>query len=117
MPSLYSCRAGYEIVGQIGVPAIREKSLRLTRQLMDRAGAAGFRVNTPEADDERGGAVIVDVPNGAAVADELMRRDVIVDYRPGAGIRMAPHFYNTSAEIDHAMDTLVEVAEEQNVAR
>lgn len=109
VPSLYSCRAGYEIVGEIGVPAIREKSLRLTRQLMDRATAAGFRVNTPEADEERGGAVIIDVPNGAAAADELIRREVIVDYRPGAGIRMAPHFYNTAAEIDHAMDTLSEV--------
>ena len=110
VPSLYSCRAGYEIVGEIGVPAIRAKSLRLTRQLMDRARAEGFRVNTPEADAERGGAVIVDVPNGAAVADELIRREVIVDHRPGAGIRMAPHFYNTAEEIDHAMDTLVGIA-------
>ena len=110
VPSLYSCRAGYEIVGEIGVPAIRAKSLRLTRQLMDRARAEGFRINTPEADAERGGAVIVDVPNGAAVADELIRREVIVDHRPGAGIRMAPHFYNTVEEIDHAMDTLVSIA-------
>ena len=107
VPSLYSCRAGYEIVAEIGVPAIRAKSLRLTRQLMDRARAEGFRINTPEADAERGGAVIIDVPNGAAVADELIRREVIVDHRPGAGIRMAPHFYNTVEEIDHAMDTLV----------
>ncbi len=110
VPSLYSCRAGYEIVREIGVPAIRAKSLRLTRQLIDRARAAGFRTNTPDADEERGGAVIVDVPNGSAVADELIRREVIVDYRPGAGIRMAPHFYNTAAEIDHAMDMLVEIA-------
>ena len=110
VPSLYSARAGYEIVAEIGVPAIREKSLRLTRRLMDRATAAGFRVNTPDKDDERGGAVIVDVPNGQAVADELIRREVIVDYRPGAGIRMAPHFYNTIDEIDHAMDVLTEIA-------
>ena len=110
VPSLYSARAGYEIVGEIGVAAIREKSLRLTRRLMDRAREAGFRVNTPDADAERGGAVIIDVPGGAAVADELIRREVIVDYRPGAGIRMAPHFYNTTEEIEHAMDTLVGIA-------
>jgi kynureninase len=117
VPSLYSCRAGYEIVGEIGVPAIREKSLRLTRQLMGRAKAAGFRVNTPENDAERGGAVIIDVPNGAAVAEELMRRDVIVDHRPGAGIRVAPHFYNTAAEIDDAMDTLIEITKEHKGAQ
>ena len=63
---------------------------------MDLAREAGFRVNTPDEDAERGGAVIIDVPNGKAVADELIRREVIVDYRPGAGIRMAPHFYNTA---------------------
>jgi len=106
VPSLYSARAGYEIVAEIGVPAIREKSLRLTRRLMDLAREAGFRINTPEEDAERGGAVIIDVPDAKHAADELIRREVIVDYRPGAGIRMAPHFYNTAEEIDHAMAVL-----------
>ena len=109
VPSIYSARAGYEIVGEIGVPAIRAKSLRLTRRLMDLAAESGYRVNTPPLDDERGGAVIIDVPNGKAVADELIRREVIIDYRPGAGIRMAPHFYNTIEEIEHAMAMLDEI--------
>lgn len=109
VPSLYSARAGYEIVGEIGVAAIREKSLRLTRRLMDLAAESGYRVNTPPLDDERGGAVIIDVPDGKAVADELIRREVIIDYRPGAGIRMAPHFYNTTEEIEHAMTVLNEI--------
>jgi kynureninase len=111
VPSIYSARAGYEIVAEIGVEAIRAKSLHLTRRLMDRAKEGGFRVNTPDLDAERGGAVIIDVPNGAAVADELIRQGVIVDYRPGAGIRMAPHFYNTMGEIEHAMTTLTEIAQ------
>ena len=106
VPALYSARGGYEIVAEIGVEAIREKSLRLTRRMIEAALAAGFRVNTPTSDRERAGAVIVDVPDGENVARELIRREVIVDYRPGAGIRMAPHFYNTDAEIDHAMETL-----------
>ena len=110
VPSLYSARAGYEIVAAIGVDAIRARSLALTRRLMDAASAAGFRLNTPSDDRERGGSVIVDVPDGAAVADALIRRGVIVDHRPGAGIRMAPHFYNTEAEIDRAIDALVEIA-------
>jgi kynureninase len=110
VPSLYSARAGYEIVAEIGVPAIRARSLALTRRLMDAARAAGFRLNTPEDDAERGGSVIVDVPNGAAVADELIRRGIIIDHRPGAGIRIAPHFYNTDEEIDRAVAALVEIA-------
>ena len=109
VPSLYSARAGYEIVGAIGVPAIRERSLALTRRIIAAAQAAGYRLNTPLDDRERGGSVIIDVPNSAAVADELIKRGVIVDHRPGAGIRMAPHFYNTDAEIDHAMKTMGEI--------
>ena len=111
VPSLYSARAGYEIVAEIGVPAIREKSLRLTRRMMQMASEAGFRVNTPDRDDERGGSVIIDAPGGKAVADELIRREVIVDYRPGAGVRMAPHFYNTLEEIEHAMRMLTDICQ------
>jgi kynureninase len=80
----------------------------LTRRLIDGAVAHGYRLNTPTDDRERGGSVIIDVPNGAAIADQLIQRGVLVDYRPGAGIRMAPHFYNTEQEIDHAVTTLSE---------
>ena len=111
VPSIYSARAGYEIVREIGVPAIREKSLRLTRRMMDLATDAGFRVNTPENDAERGGTVIIDVPGAKAATDELIRREVIVDYRPGAGIRMAPHFYNTIDEVEHAMNELTSIVQ------
>jgi kynureninase len=111
VPSLYSARAGYEIVREIGVEAIRARSLQLTRRMIDLAQAAGFRINTPTADAERAGAVIVDVPNGAAVAAELIRREVIIDYRPGAGIRIAPHFYNTMAEVEHAFEMLSDIVQ------
>jgi kynureninase len=109
VPALYAARAGYEIVGEIGVEAIRQKSLRLTRRLIDHAISAGYRLNTPTEDSERAGAVIVDVPDGEAVSRELLRRNIIIDYRPGAGIRMAPHFYNTEDEVDDAMKVLGDI--------
>jgi kynureninase len=111
VPALYAARSGYEIVAEVGVPAIREKSLRLTRRIMDHASRRGYRLNTPDADAERGGAVIVDVPGGDIVSAELIRRNVIVDYRPGAGIRIAPHFYNDDRDIDTAMSVLDEIVE------
>jgi kynureninase len=112
VPSLYSARAGYEIVAEIGVPAIREKSLRLTRRLIDAAARYGWRLNTPTEDRARGGSVVIDVPNGGAVTKALLARDVIVDHRPNAGIRIAPHFYNTDADITRAVETMAEVVEE-----
>ncbi len=106
VPSLYSARAGYKIVGKIGVPAIREKSLRLTRKLIDAATRRGWTLNTPANDADRGGSVVIDVPNGATVAQELIKRNVIIDHRPDAGIRIAPHFYSTDEEVDRAIETL-----------
>ena len=47
VPALYSARSGYEIINEIGVPAIREKSVRQTTRLIELADAAGLRVNTP----------------------------------------------------------------------
>ena len=116
VPSLYSARAGYEIVNAIGVPAIRARSLQLTRRLMDAAARHGWKLNTPDHDAERGGTVVIDVPNGAAVTDELLKRQVIVDFRPNAGIRIAPHFYTTDAEIDAAIQTIEALVENRTHA-
>jgi kynureninase len=109
VPSLYAARGGYEIVNEIGIEAIRARSLRLTRLIIERAEQSGYCLNTPIQDDRRGGAVIVDVPHGAAMCQALIARNVIVDFRPGAGIRLSPHFYNTEAEVHQAMDVLDEL--------
>jgi kynureninase len=109
VPALYSARAGYEIVAEAGVPAIRARSLALTRRMIDFARARGWRLNTPDVDAERGGSVVVDVPDGARVCEALLARRIIVDYRPNAGIRLAPHFYNTAEEVDLAMETMADV--------
>ena len=91
------------------MPAIREKSLRLTRRLIDAARARGWALNTPDDDRQRGGSVVIDVPDGASVTARLIERGVIVDHRPDAGIRIAPHFYSTDAEIDRAVEVLNEL--------
>jgi kynureninase len=110
VPALYAARAGYEIIREIGVRAIRAKSLTLTRRLINFARESGFAINTPDDDGHRGGTVIIDVPNGAVVTQHLIDHGIIVDYRPGAGIRIAPHFYTTAEEIDLAVEALVSIA-------
>ncbi len=100
IPALYAALSGYEIILDVGVERIRAKSLRQTARLIELARENGFRVHSPLADAERGGTVVLDVPHGQRVTDELLRRDVLVDYRPGAGIRVAPHFYTKDEELD-----------------
>lgn len=104
VPALFAARTGYEIVEALGVDAIRRKSVRQVQLLMDRARARGLSPRTPDDPDRRGGMAILDVPNGEAVARELLRREIIVDHRPGAGIRYSPHFYTTDDEILDAID-------------
>jgi kynureninase len=106
VPAMYSARSGYEIVNQIGVTAIRQKSLHQTQHLIELADEAGFPVRSCRDDSHRGGVVVLDVPNGKQVTDELARREVLVDYRPHAGIRIAPHFYTSDEEVDHTISEI-----------
>jgi len=100
IPGLFAARSGYEIINEVGVDRIREKSIRQTSRLVELAREAGFRVNAPTNPAERGGTVAIEVPDGQAVTKELLRRDFLVDYRPRAGIRVAPHFYTKDEELD-----------------
>jgi kynureninase len=116
VPGMFAARAGYEIILAAGVDRIREKSLRQTRRLLERAAEAGYPVRTPLRDAVRGGTVTLDVPNGQEVTTELLRRDVLVDFRPGSGIRIAPHFYSTDEEVDAMIDAISSVLATQGVA-
>ncbi|GAC1415362.1 MAG: aminotransferase class V-fold PLP-dependent enzyme [Acidobacteriaceae bacterium] len=99
VPAMYSARSGYEIVNEIGVEPIRKKSIRQTELLITLADEAGLTVRSPRDPEFRGGTIILDVPQGKEVTAELGRRQILVDFRPGAGIRIAPHFYTSDEEV------------------
>jgi kynureninase len=115
VPAMYAAMSGYEIINEVGVENIRAKSLRQTARLIELAEGAGFKVNSPKDPQERGGTVVIDVPNGYEVTKELARRDCLVDFRPGAGIRVAPHFYSKDEEIDAVVQEIQKVAAQQQV--
>ena len=109
VPALYACQPGLEILNQAGISAIREKSMRLTARLFEAARAHGWRVNTPENPAERAGTVSVDCPHAPEVCRELLAREILVDYRPKAGVRLSPHFYNREEECDFAIEEMAEI--------
>ena len=106
IPAYYQAREGYRIIREVGVEAIREKAQHQTQILIDGALERGYTVNTPREFAKRGNHVTVDVPNAQAVKEELIRRGFVIDYRPGAGIRIAPHFYNTDEECRGILDEI-----------
>jgi kynureninase len=110
VPSLYAGMEGPRILREAGMHAIRAKSERQTARLVALADARGWRVHAPRDATHRGGTVAFDVPHAADVAQALLARDVVIDYRPGAGIRVAPHFYTTDDEVDrvaHEIDDIL----------
>ena len=108
VPAMYSARSGYEIVAEIGVEAIRAKSQRQTQRLIALADETGLTVRSPRNPDHRGGAIILKVDDsvGKETVAELARRQILVDFRPGAGIRIAPHFYTSEEDLIHTITEL-----------
>ena len=108
IPALYAATEGPRIVRRAGIERIREKSIRQTSRLIELADARGFTVRAPRDAARRGGTVAFDVPHAYEVAQYLLANHVIVDYRPGAGIRVAPHFYTSDEEVESAVAMIAE---------
>jgi kynureninase len=115
IPSLEAARPGTKIVAEIGIPRVREKSIRQTARLIQLADQHGWRVNTPREPQKRGGTVSIDMPDSHEVCRELLKREILVDWRPKAGVRMSPHFYNTDEELETAIAAVEEILKERAV--
>lgn len=110
IPALYAAESGYDIVHEAGVENIRAKSMRQTARLIELADEAGWRVNSPRAPETRGGSVIFDVPDAGAIVKQLEAQNILVDFRPGAGIRIGPHFFNTDRELEDVVEAIKALA-------
>ncbi len=115
IPALKVAQPGLKIICEVGVENIRQKSKCQTALLMDLAAQHGWRTNTPGNPERRAGTVSIDMPNAPQVCAELLKRDILVDYRPKAGVRFSPHFYNTDQEITSAIAAVEEILSEMKV--
>jgi kynureninase len=109
IPALFAAIEGPRIVRRAGIEKIREKSTRQTARLIALADARGYKVTAPRDAARRGGTVAFDVPHSYGVAQALLAQNVIVDYRPNAGIRVAPHFYTSDDELERAVVMIDEI--------
>ena len=111
IPALYAAQSGYKIINEIGVDRIRQKSVRQTDFLIALAEEAGFEVTSPKESARRGGTVTVAHENASSMAKELVRREFVIDYRPGAGVRISPHFYTTDEELKLVIEEMKKIRE------
>jgi len=104
IPAYCAAKPGFAIAAEIGGEALREKSLRLTGRLLALADEHGLAVGSPREEAKRGGTVCLDVPHAEQVCARLLASDVLLDFRPGVGIRLAPHHYTRDDEVDEVME-------------
>lgn len=109
IPALYAARPGVEAVLEAGIGPIRAKSVRQTSRLLGLGDERGFRCTTPRDPAHRGGTVAFDVSHGYEVSRALKARQILCDYRPGAGVRLSPHFYTRDDELDAAVGAMAEI--------
>jgi kynureninase len=109
IPGLYACEAGLDIIGQIGVEAIRSNSMRQTAKIIEMAQSRGWEVTAPLIAEVRAGTVALDLPDSENICNRLIAQDILVDYRPKAGVRISPHFYTSDEEIDAAFTAIEQI--------
>jgi len=100
IPALHAAIEGLRIIREVGIDAIRAHSMRLTARLLDKALALGWPSLTPREPERRAGTVCVNPPGAEQISRELLAHNFVIDWRPDAGIRIAPHFYNTEDECE-----------------
>ena len=109
VPALYAATAGYDVIEELGVDRIRERSLALTDRLIELFDEAGHEVTSRRDEARRGASVTVRVPGFEGVHGELAERQILCDFRPEVGLRLGPHFYNTEDEVEYAVDQIGEI--------
>ena len=109
VPALYAATAGYDVIEEVGVERIRERSLMLTDLLIRLADEAGFEVTSQRDQARRGGSATLRTPGFEGVHAELAERQILCDFRPEVGLRLGPHFFNTEAELEYAIGQIAEI--------
>jgi kynureninase len=117
VPALYAATAGYDLIEEIGVERIRENSVGQTQLLIELLDEAGFDVGSPRDSARRGGTITVRTPEFEAVHKELAERQILCDFRPEAGLRLGPHYYNSDDELRFAVDQIAEIVRDRTYQR
>jgi kynureninase len=114
IPAYYAALPGLEIIAEVGVERIRAKSRQMTARIFELADRYGFPSIAARDPEKLAGTVAVNPPDALYVSRALKARDFVVDFRPGVGIRISPHFYNTADEIDRLMAEMARIVEHKD---
>ena len=105
---IFAANASLDIVLEIGVERIRERTRWLADDLARKAQARGWKLRSPLDGAQRSSIVLVEMERPDELVHQLTQRGIIIDFRPGM-IRISPSFYNTVEETDRILSALDEL--------
>lgn len=108
VPTIYTASGGLDIVQEIGVRTICERTRYLTNDLIARARERGWRVRAPLEPELRNSIVMLEFERPEEIVEELLRRGIITDKRPGL-VRISPYFYNTIQENEQVIEAIGQI--------
>jgi kynureninase len=111
MPTVYTGLAGMDMILEADPARIADRLRMLTTRILEHAERAGYTVLSPKDPEARGGIVMLQLANPQQLVADLAARHFTVDYRPGR-VRISPHFFNTTEDIDRLMENLVQLRPE-----
>lgn len=115
VPTIYTANGGLDIVLEIGVEHICERTRYLTSDLIERARDLGWKVRAPLEPERRSSIVMLEFERPEEIVEDLLKRDIIVDKRPGL-VRVSPYFYNTIEENEMVINAIAEILEKRKEA-
>ncbi len=108
--AVYAANGGLDIVQEISVERICERTRYLTNDLIARAREHGWGVRAPLEPEQRSSIVMLELERPEEIVKELVGRNIITDSRPGL-LRISPYFYNTIEENAVVIDAIAEILE------
>jgi len=110
VPTVYTANGGLDIVREIGVERICERTRFLTNDLIARARERGWTIRAPQEPEHRSSIVMLAFERPEEIVKALVARKIITDFRPGL-LRVSPYFYNTIEENAIVIDAIAEILE------
>src|SRR5438105_7575368 len=108
--AIYAANGGLDIVQEISVEQICERTRYLTNDLIAQAREHGWKVRAPLEPEQRSSIVVWEIEQPEEVVKALVARDIITDSRPGL-LRASPYFYNTIEENALVIGAIAEILE------
>jgi selenocysteine lyase/cysteine desulfurase len=99
VPAIYAAIAGIELMRKIGIDETESHVRGLTKLLLEGLDELGAKVVTPRAWNDRGALTCVASTDVERLVTALAQRRIVTSSRDG-NLRISPHCYNTTEDIE-----------------